>query len=82
MLPAFGVAVEELDDGLDITGGAALTCGPGSKPRRPPDRDGGGDARTERDRDLAQVGGFDAVDTSYPSFLDDLRRCAPDALAG
>ena len=79
LLRAFGVGVEELDDGLVIAGGTPL------KPAR---------ARTHGDHRIAmaaamlalnapgtsQVEGFDAVDTSYPSFLDDLRRCAPDAL--
>ena len=81
LLRAFGVTVDELDDGLVIHGGASLTA-----------------ARTQSHGDhrigmaaamlavnaigTSHIGGFDAVDTSYPSFLDDLRRCAPDALAG
>jgi 3-phosphoshikimate 1-carboxyvinyltransferase len=79
MLRAFGVAVEELPDGLVITGQAAL---------HPGTVDSHGDHRIAMAAAVAAlaadgtstIGGFSAVSTSYPSFLADLERCAAGAV--
>jgi 3-phosphoshikimate 1-carboxyvinyltransferase len=78
MLAAFGTPVVELEDGLDITGGTPLRAGR---------VDSHGDHRIAMAAAMAavaapgtsQIDGFDAVATSYPSFVDDLDQCAPGA---
>jgi 3-phosphoshikimate 1-carboxyvinyltransferase len=78
MLTAFGTPVEELEDGLDITGGQPLQSARVSSH---------GDHRIAMAAAMAaiassgttEIEGFDAVATSYPSFADHLRLCAPDA---
>jgi 3-phosphoshikimate 1-carboxyvinyltransferase len=78
MLQALGVTVVEHADGLDVTGGAI----------RAGTVDSCGDHRIAMAAAMAAVTAsgptsvrhFDAVATSYPGFLRDLRLCAPDAL--
>jgi 3-phosphoshikimate 1-carboxyvinyltransferase len=78
MVSAFGGAIEELEDGLDITGGRPLNAAHVSSR---------GDHRIAMAAAMAaiaaqgmtEIDGFDAVATSYPSFADHLRECAPDA---
>lgn len=72
MLRSFGVAVEELPDGLVITGGGALHAGT---------VDSHGDHRIAMAGAIlalavdgtTSISGFEAVDTSYPGYLDTLR---------
>jgi 3-phosphoshikimate 1-carboxyvinyltransferase len=79
LLTAFGVPVVEHDDGLDITGGTA---------RHGAVVDSHGDHRIAMAAAMAgvatagetHIAGFDAVATSYPTFLDHLAACAPNAL--
>lgn len=79
MLTAFGAQVVELEDGLDITGGSPL---------QPAQVHSHGDHRIAMAAAMAalatkgtsQIEGFDAVATSYPSFVDDLALCAPGAV--
>ncbi|MCW2857843.1 MAG: aroA [Marmoricola sp.] len=79
MLAAFGVGVTEFDDGLSITGGTELIGA---------EVDSGGDHRIAMAATIAglfargrtTIRGMQAVGTSYPGFLDDLNRCAPQAL--
>jgi 3-phosphoshikimate 1-carboxyvinyltransferase len=81
MLRAFGIAVTEYDDGLDITGGTGL---------RPARVDSHGDHRIAMAAAMGAlavdgetvIDGFASVATSYPSFLTDLEVVAPGALAG
>jgi 3-phosphoshikimate 1-carboxyvinyltransferase len=78
MLRALGASVVEHDDGLDVTGG---TLHPGTL-------DSSGDHRIAMAGAMAalaatgptSIRGFEAVATSYPGFLGDLRRCAPEAV--
>ena len=71
MLRAFGVPVEELPDGLVITGGASLRAGT---------VDSHGDHRIAMAAAIlalaadgtSTITGFAAVDTSYPGYLDTL----------
>lgn len=78
MLHGLGISVVEHPDGLDVTGGAI----------RPGEVDSFGDHRIAMAGAMAalagsgttSIRGFGAVATSYPGFLDDLRRCAADAV--
>jgi 3-phosphoshikimate 1-carboxyvinyltransferase len=78
MLRGFGVAVDELDDGLVIHGGAQLSAA---------QVDSRGDHRIAMAAAIAAIAaegtstirGFAAVATSYPTFLADLDACAPAA---
>jgi 3-phosphoshikimate 1-carboxyvinyltransferase len=79
MLRAFGVTVEELPDGLVIHGGAALTAG--HVHTRGDHRIGMAAAMLALNAPgTSTIESIDAIKTSYPSFIDDLRRCAPGAL--
>jgi 3-phosphoshikimate 1-carboxyvinyltransferase len=77
MLGGFGVKVAELGDGLDITGGTVVQGVIDSR----------GDHRIAMAaamlalaaRGTSRVHGFDAVATSYPTFLEHLGSCAPQA---
>jgi 3-phosphoshikimate 1-carboxyvinyltransferase len=78
LLTAFGAPVTELEDGLDITGGAALHAAR---------VDSHGDHRIAMAGAMAAIAttgtsmidGFDSVATSYPAFAEHLAQCAPDA---
>jgi 3-phosphoshikimate 1-carboxyvinyltransferase len=80
MLRAFGVSVDELPDGLVITGGATL---------RAAAVDSHGDHRIAMAAAilaLAAAGdtaitGFESVDTSYPGYLQTLAAVAPGSVA-
>jgi 3-phosphoshikimate 1-carboxyvinyltransferase len=80
MLNGFGVPVVEHDDGLTITGGGRM---------RPAVVRSHGDHRIAMAAAMAAIAttgssrieGFDAVETSYRSFLADLETCAPGVLA-
>jgi 3-phosphoshikimate 1-carboxyvinyltransferase len=79
MLTAFGAQVEELEDGLIVTGGGRLTAAHVSSR---------GDHRIAMAAAIAAlaadgtstIDGFAAVATSYPRFVDDLAFCAPAAV--
>ena len=82
MLRAFGIEVDELPDGLVITGAGA--------PLRPGTVDSDGDHRIAMAAAIlalaadgtSTISGFDAVDTSYPGFLATLSSvAASDPLA-
>jgi 3-phosphoshikimate 1-carboxyvinyltransferase len=74
MLRAFGASVDELEDGLVVSGGARLTAA---------QVDSRGDHRIAMSAAIAAtaaqgtstIGGFAAVATSYPGFLADLAAC-------
>lgn len=78
MLRGLGITVVEHADGLDVTGGTI----------RPGVVDSFGDHRIAMAAAMAAVAAegatsiehFDAVGTSYPGFIDDLSRCAGDAV--
>jgi 3-phosphoshikimate 1-carboxyvinyltransferase len=78
LLGALGVPVEERPDGFRVPGGHRLEAGT---------VDAGGDHRIAMAAAVAAtfaqgpvtIDGFGAVTTSYPSFLDDLRRLGGDA---
>lgn len=77
MLRRFGITVLELEDGLEITGGHLS----------PATVDSHGDHRIAMAAAMAaatiegttRIAHFEVVATSYPGFLLDLARCAPEA---